>query len=156
MLTRFEDFDRQLAVMDQLRRQMDRLFDDQEPARGRRREVGGDAERMWSGRFPRVTFTETAQSLVLEADLPGLTDKDVQITVHQDVLSLSGERRPDAPQGYFVHRQERAPVKFARSFTLPCKVDPDTSTATVKNGVLTVTLAKTAEARPRQIAVKAQ
>lgn len=156
MLTRFEDFDRQFTVMDQLRRQMDRLFDDHEPARGRRREVGGDAERMWSGRFPRVTFTDTAQSLVLEADLPGLTDKDVQITVHQDVLSLSGERRPDAPQGYFVHRQERAPVKFARSFTLPCKVDPDASTATVKDGVLTVTLAKTVEARPRQIAVKAQ
>lgn len=155
MLTRFDDFDRQFAVMNQLRRRMDRLFDDHEPARGRRREVG-DAERMWSGRFPQVTLTETAQSLVLEADLPGLADKDVQVSIHQDVLSLSGERRPDVPQGYLVHRQERAPVKFARSFTLPCKVDPETSTASVKNGVLTVTLAKTVEARPRQIAVTAQ
>lgn len=155
MLTRFDDFDRSLAMMDQLRRRMDRLFEDFEPPRGRRRDLG-EVERMWTGRFPRVTFTETAQELVLEADLPGLADRDVQLSIHQDVLSLSGERKADAPQGYFVHRQERAPVKFARSFTLPCKVDPEKSTATLKNGVLKVTLAKAVEAKPRQIAVKAQ
>lgn len=150
MLTRFDDLDRTFAMMDHLRRRMDRLFDD-EPRRG-----AEEAERMWSGRFPRVNFTENAASLVLEADLPGLSDKDVQLTIHQDVLALSGERRSDVPQGYVVHRQERAPVKFTRSFTLPCKVDPEKSTATIKNGVLTVTLAKAAEAKPRQIAVKAQ
>jgi HSP20 family protein len=153
MLTRFDDFDRRLAVMDQLRRRMDRIFDEVEPPRGRR---GEPAERMWTGRFPRVTFTETAQSLVLEVDLPGLTEKDVQLSIHQDVLSLGGERRADVPPGYVVHRQERAPVKFSRSFTLPCKVDPETSTATLKNGVLTVTLARATDGRPRQIAVKAQ
>lgn len=149
MLTRFDDFDRTFAMMDQLRRRMDRLFDDYEP-RGRE----DVAERMWTGRFPRVSFTEDAGSLVLQADLPGLAEKDVQLTIHQDVLSLSGERRSDVPQGYVAHRQERAPVKFARSFTLPCKVDPEKSTATMKNGVLTVTLAKAAEAKPRQIAVR--
>lgn len=153
MLTRFDDLDRTFAMMDQLRRRMDRLFDDYEPRRGRGAE---EAERMWTGRFPRVNFTENAASLVLEADLPGLSEKDVQLTIHQDVLSLSGERRSDVPQGYVVHRQERAPVKFARTFTLPCKVDPEKSTAAIKNGVLTVTLAKAAEAKPRQIAVKAQ
>jgi HSP20 family protein len=154
MLTRFDDFDRTFAMMDQLRRRMDRLFDDHEPQRGRR--LADEVERMWSGRFPRVTFTETPASLVLEADLPGISEKDVQLSIHQDVLSLSGERKSDVPQGYFVHRQERAPVRFARSFTLPCKVDPEKSTATVKNGVLTVTLAKAVEAKPRQIAVMAQ
>lgn len=153
MLTHFDDFDRRLAVLDQLRRRMDRVFDDVEPPRGRR---GESAERMWTGRFPRLTFTESPQSLVLEVDLPGLADKDVQLSIHQDVLSLSGERRADVPPGYVVHRQERAPVKFSRSFTLPCKVDPETSTATLKNGVLTVTLVKAVDAKPRQIAVKAQ
>jgi HSP20 family protein len=153
MLTRFDDFDRTLAVMDQLRRRMGRLFDEYEPTRDA---YVDEAERMWSGRFPRLTLQETDAALVLHADLPGLNDKDVQLSIHQDVLSLSGERRADAPQGYVAHRQERAPVKFSRSFTLPCKVDPEKSTATMKDGVLTVTLAKAAEAKPRQIAVKAQ
>ena len=150
MLTRFEEFDRPFVMLDQLRR----LFEEEQPRA--RRQATDEVERMWSGRFPRVTFTETSDNLVLEADLPGLADKDVQLSIHQDVLSLSGERRADVPQGFFVHRQERAPVKFARSFTLPCKVDPEKSNATLKNGVLTVTLAKAHAAKPRQIAVNAK
>jgi len=156
MLTRFDDFDRTFAVMDQLRRRMDRMFEEPEPARGQRRRAAEDVERMWSGRFPRITLADTVSALVIEADMPGLSDKDVQLSIHQDVLSLSGERKADAPEGYFVHRQERAPVKFARSFTLPCKVDPEKSTATIKDGVLTVTLTKAADAKPRQIAVNAR
>lgn len=151
MLTRFDDFDRTFAMMDQFRRRMDRLFEDYDP----RQRAAEEAERMWTGRFPRLHLTENAASLVLEADLPGLSDKDVQLSIHQDVLTLSGERRNEVPQGYVVHREERTPVKFSRSFTLPCKVDPEKSTAVVKNGVLTVTLAKATEAKPRQIAVKA-
>lgn len=153
MFNRFDDFDRTLAVMDQLRRRMDRMFEEHEPARGRRDD---EAEIMWSGRFPRVSVRDTGAALVLEADLPGLSEKDIQLSIHQDVLSLSGERRSDVPQGHYVHRQERAPVKFARSFTLPCKVDPDKSTASIKHGVLSVTLTKVADAQPRQIAVNAQ
>jgi HSP20 family protein len=153
MLSYFDDFDRHFATIDQLRRRMDRLFEDYEPARARGR---SDVERMWSGRFPRLSFVENEGNLVLEADVPGLGDRDVQISIHQDVLTLSGERKADAPQGWFVHRQERRPVKFSRSFALPCKVDPEKSTATLKNGVLTVTLAKATEAKPRAIAVKVQ
>jgi HSP20 family protein len=157
MLTRFDDFDRTFAAMDQLRRRMDRLFDDPAPRRDTlRSNLADEVERAWSGRFPRITFADTGASLVLQADVPGLGEKDVQLSIHQDVLSVSGERRGDAPEGYLAHRQERAPLKFARSFTLPCKVDPEKSTATIKNGVLTVTLAKAASVTPRQIAVKAQ
>jgi len=148
MLTRFDDFDRTFATMDQMRRRLDRLFDELEPMPSR----GRDAERMWSGRFPRLAFADTGSSLVLEADLPGLGEKDVQLSIHQDVLTIGGERRQEAPPGV-PHRQERRPVRFSRSFTLPCKVDPEKSTATLKNGVLTVTLAKATEAQPRQIAV---
>jgi len=150
MFNRFDEFDRTFAVMDQLRRRMDRMIEDTEPGRAR------DAERMWSGRFPRVHFQDTGSSLVLRADVPGLGEKDVQLSIHQDVLTVSGERRDEAPAGWFVHRKERAPVKFSRSFTLPCKVDPEKSTATLKNGVLTVTLTKAMDAQPRQIAVRAQ
>jgi len=151
MLTHFDDF-RTFANMEQLRRRMDRLFEDFEG--GPRR--GQDPERMWSGRFPRLSFADKGGNIVLEADLPGLSEKDVQLSIHQDVLTVSGERKPDAPQGAYVHRQERRPVKFSRSFALPCKVDPERSLATLKNGVLTVTLAKAAEAQPRQIAVRTQ
>ncbi len=152
MLSRFDDLDRTFATMDHLRRRMDRLFDDFEPGRARGRGV----ERLWSGGFPRLSFADAGASLVLEADLPGLGEKDVQLSLHQDVLTISGERRADAPQGWFVHRQERAPVKFSRSFTLPCKIDPEKSAATLKNGVLTLTLVKAQDAQPRQIAVRAQ
>jgi HSP20 family protein len=151
MLTRFEDFDRTFSTMNHLRRRMDRLFEELDPAAAER-----EAERMWSGRFPRVSFNETATALTLQADVPGLAQGDVELTVHQDVLTLRGERKDDAPQGRYVHRQERTPVKFSRSFALPCKVDPETSTATLKNGVLTITLAKVAEAQPRQIAVNSR
>jgi HSP20 family protein len=152
MLNRYEDFDRHFATMEQLRRRMDRLFEGYDPGPVSGREV----ERMWSGRFPQLTFHDTGASLVLQADLPGLSEKDVQLQIHQDVLTMSGERRQDAPQGWFVQRQERAPVKFSRSFSLPCKIDPEKSTATLKNGVLTLTLTKVTEAQPRQIAVKAE
>jgi HSP20 family protein len=152
MLYRFDDFEHPFAAMDLLRRRMDRLFDEIQPDR----EAGRDVERLWSGRFPRLSFTDTGAGLVLEADLPGLGEKDVQISIHQDVLTLRGERKEDSPPGAYVHRQERRPVRFSRSFALPCKVDPEKSTASMKNGVLTLTLAKATEAQPRQIAVKAQ
>jgi len=85
--------------------------------------------------------------------MPGLGDKDVQLSVQKDVLTLSGERKFDAPEGYYMHRQERSPIRFSRSFTLPCKVDPDKSTAALKDGVLTVTLSKIPDEQPRQIAI---
>jgi HSP20 family protein len=160
MLTRFSDFDRTFAVMDQLRRRMDRLFDDYEPARshdalGATRT--GDAERLWArSRWPQLSLADAGANLVLKVEVPGLSEKDVQLSIHQEVLTLSGERKSDTPEGYYVHRQERAPIKFARSFTLPCKVDPEKSSAALKDGVLTITLVKAPEAQPRQIAVKVQ
>ena len=92
---------------------------------------------------------------LLELD-PGLSDKDVTLSLNQDVLTLAGKRGADAPKGYSVHRQERAALQFSRSVALPCKVDPEKATAAMKNGVLTVTLGKVAEAQPRRIAVRAQ
>ena len=160
MLTRFSDIDRTFAVMDQLRRRMDRLFDEYEPARANtalRSNLTDEAERLWGrGRWPRLSLSDAGENLLLKAEIPGLTEKDLHLSIQKDVLTMSGERKPDAPEGYLVHRQERAPLKFARSFTLPCKVDPEKSTATLKDGVLTVTLAKAPEAQPRQINVKVQ
>jgi HSP20 family protein len=153
MLSRHADLDRSYSVIDQLRRRMDRLFDEGVQAAGRG--ALDEPERVWSrGRFPRLTFSDAGATLVLEAEMPGLGDRDVQLSIQKDVLTLAGERKSDAPEGYYVHRQERSPIRFSRSFTLPCKVDPEKSTATLKNGVLTVTLTKVPDEQPRQIAIK--
>ena len=72
------------------------------------------------------------------------------------MLTISGERKVEAPEGYSVHRQERGSVKFSRSFTFPCRIDTEKASATVKDGVLTIKLAKAAEAKPRKITVTAQ
>ena len=163
MFARFDDLDRTFNALTHLRRQMDRVFDEYEPSRGLTHGQARDALRgnlidevSRGARFPALTLEDTGATLVLEADVPGLSEKDLQLTVHQDVLSFSAKRKSDAPEGYFVHRQERAPVEFARSFTLPCKVDPERCGASLKDGVLTITLTKAVEARPKQITVKAQ
>lgn len=156
-MARYNDFERTFAVMDDLRRRMDRLFDEADgvPARAPLR---GEFDR--APRFavpgPRVHLFDTGQALVVKADLPGMTEADLQLTLNQDVLTLSGERKQDVPSGYTVHRQERAPLRFSRSFTLPSKIDPDGTSAVLKNGVLTLTLPKAAEAQPRKIAIQAQ
>ncbi len=160
MMTRISDVDRTFAAMDELRRRMERAFDDYE-GRPHQNAPRGFFEAFDFGpsrtvaTWPRISVYDTGAALVLYADVPGLEASDIKIEVAQDVLSLSGERKADAPEGYAVHRRERAPVKFARSLALPCKVDIEKSTATVTDGVLTLTLPKVAEAQPRQISVKA-
>lgn len=150
MLTRWGDFDRTFTMMDELRRRMDHVFEEYD---GRARYA--DDTRA-STAWPRLNLLDAGAALVVTAEVPGVAEKDVALTVNQDVVTLSGERKADAPEGYSVHRQERAARKFSRSFTLPAKVDAEKTTATLKNGVLTITMAKAAEAQPKQITVRAQ
>ncbi|MBI5513284.1 MAG: Hsp20/alpha crystallin family protein [Deltaproteobacteria bacterium] len=142
MFTRWGDFDNTIAMMDALRRRMEAL-------EGPSRLLDDEATP------PRVTRVDEGPSVVVRAELPGLAVKDVQVSVNQDVLTLAGERRTEAPAGYAVHRRERPSLRFSRSVALPCKVDAERATAVVKDGVLTVTLPKVPEAQARQIAVKA-
>jgi HSP20 family protein len=157
-MVRFNDLDRTFAIMDDLRRRMDRLYEDQEgvPARASLRGEFDRAPRFFDTAGPRIHLFDSGQALVVKADLPGMAQSELQISITQDVLSLSGERKADTPQGYTIHRQERLPLRFSRSFTLPTKIDPETTSAVLKNGVLTLTLPKVAEAQPRRIDIKAQ
>jgi len=152
-LTRWSDFDRDLgrfAALDLLRRRMDEMFRDfDQPFRALRNELGEVTT------WPRANLYDVGPELVLSAAVPGLSEKDISINATGDVLSISGERKVEVPEGYSVHRQERGSLAFSRSFTLPCKVDMEKASATVKDGMLTVRLAKAAEAQPRQITVKA-
>jgi HSP20 family protein len=142
----FEDIDRTFLALDDFRRRMDRLFD------------GFDArwglESGTAGVWPRSSLRDTGGELVLEAEVPGLSEKDLQLTLTQDTLTVAAERKVEVPEGYAVQRRERAAQKFSRSYALPTKVDVERAGAEVKNGRLVVTLPKAAEVRPRQIAVK--
>ncbi len=142
-----EDYDRTYGALDDFRRRMDRLFEGFDARWG--------VDEASATNWPRADLRDTGTDLVLEAEVPGLSDKDIQLTVTQDTLGLAGERKADAPEGYSVHRRERGHHRFSRAWALPTKVDVERVAATVKNGVLTVTLPKAADSRPRQITVKA-
>jgi HSP20 family protein len=137
----FADFGRSYAPSAQLRRELDRLI--------------GDFERSAAPQASTLSFEDDGSNFVLRADVPGLTENDFQISLADNTLTLRGERKLEVPEGHTVHRRERSAFHFARSLQLPSRVDGEKVTATLKNGVLTLTLPKVAEAQPRQIAVKA-
>ena len=105
--------------------------------------------------FPAVNVWEDNEAFHLEAELPGLKQDDVNIAVTQrNVLTLSGERKPEEGEGRW-HRRERGFGRFQRVLRLPAPVDADKVEAKLENGVLRLTLPKHEDAKPRRIAVKA-
>lgn len=152
MFTRFGDADRDFVLMDEFRRRIDRIWEDMDPSWSG---SPSNARTPASSAWPRINLYDAGPNLVLKADVPGLSEKDVQVTLNESGLSISGSRKLTPPEGYSAHRQERTSFSFSRSLSLPCKVNPEQTQALVKNGVLTVTLAKAPEAQPRQIVVQA-
>ena len=152
MFSRFGDSSRDFALLDEFRRRMDRVWEDIDPSWPA---SPSDAGTHSSSAWPRINLYDGGANLVLKADVPGLSEKDIHVTLNESGVAISGERKVVPPEGYSAHRQERTSFRFSRSLTLPCKVNPEQTQALVKNGVLTVTLAKAPEAQPRQIAVQA-
>jgi len=134
-----------MAVMDELRRHMADFFGD----------TGATATRM-TGSWPLANLYDSGNELIAVLALPGLNEDDIQIEAHHDALTISGTRKAEAPEGYRVHRQERQPGRFSRSFGLPYHVDVEKTAAKLANGLLTVTMEKHAAARPRQISIKTE
>jgi len=137
----FADFGRPQAARAQLHREFERLF--------------GEVERSAPLASGAPTFEDDGSNFVLRADVPGLAESDLQISVAGNTVTLRGERKVQVPEGYSTHRRERSAVSFAKSYQLPARVDAEKVTATLKHGVLTLSLPKVADARPRQITVKA-
>jgi len=137
-----DEFDRAFAGLDELRRQFDTAF---YPARRNAKPLS-----VW----PRANLFDKGSALVVTAEVPGVAEPDIEITLHDGTLTLSGKREVAVPEGYSVHRRERSPIQFSRSFALPSKVDAEKVTARLENGVLEVELAKAADAQPRQINIK--
>jgi HSP20 family protein len=123
----------------QLARQMNALIDDQAASIS-----------MW----PPCNMYENGESVILTAEVPGFAQDELNLSVVQDVLTLSGARKPVKPEESIVHRRERqAAVKFSRSFNLPYRVDTGKVEAELKDGVLTVMLPRHPEEQPRSIQI---
>ena len=104
---------------------------------------------------PAFEVKETTDSFVLRADLPGVDEKDLDIAVHNGVLTVSGSRAAEErKEGESYVLYERQYGSFSRSFALPDMADGDRIDAALRNGVLTLTVAKKAEAKPRKIEIK--
>ena len=127
----------------------DRLFDDLMERFPTQRETGKNT---WN---PDVDIHESDTKVVVEADLPGMEEKDISVTIRDKALTLKGEKKQEKiEKEQNVHRVERTYGSFTRVFTLTTTVVADKATAGYKNGTLTITLPKTEEAKPKEIAVE--
>jgi HSP20 family protein len=131
----------------ELQRNINQLFD--ESFEGKREDAGLKA---WT---PAVDVYEDENSFMIKMDLPEVSREDVNVSLNENTLSISGERRvenEDKRENY--HRVERRYGQFYRSFTLPPNINAEAISAQVKDGVLRLTLPKREEARPKQIEVR--
>ncbi len=113
--------------------------------------AGADALTGWA---PALDVFEDKDNYVVSTELPGMKREDIQVSFHDGVLSISGERKSEAKhKDAELHRAERYFGKFERAVTLPSAVAEDKVSAQYKDGVLTVTLPKTEAAKPKQIDV---
>jgi HSP20 family protein len=105
--------------------------------------------------MPAVNIEETDEAYQVSAELPGLRPEDVEITVEQNVLTISGERKwGDEEDNRNFHRVERGYGRFLRTFALPQQVAADRVQASFNNGVLEITIPKAEGARPRRIQIR--
>ncbi|MGE3166698.1 MAG: Hsp20/alpha crystallin family protein [Planctomycetota bacterium] len=107
-----------------------------------------------TGGQPALNVWETEEGYVLEAELPGMTLEDVELTMLDNVLTLAGTHREVSAEGVSYRRRERRLGSFKREVRLPSRVDANAVSATLSDGVLTVSVPKAEETRPRKIEVK--
>lgn len=137
------NFRRDLEPFNWLRREMDDLFD--HFWRSSRLRPFSDREFLLA---PDVDVSETDNEVIVVADLPGLEEKDINIEMSNNMLRISGEKKIDREEkGKNFHRIERISRSFNRSIQIPADINNDNVQANFKNGVLTVTLPKSEEAR---------
>jgi HSP20 family protein len=128
-----------------LRDEVDRLFDFTWPTRD-----GG----LFSGWSPAIDVHDEKDTLLVQVELPGMKKEDIDISLHEGVLTISGERKTEREEKEGeTFRSERYFGKFQRSVTLPTQVDSAKVQATYKDGVLSVSLPKAETAKPKQISV---
>ena len=128
-----------------LRDELDRLFE----------APFGELGRSFDGWSPAMELVENKDNVVVKAELPGMKKEDIEVTLHEGVLSVTGERKSEHKEEEGgLYRTERSYGRFMRAIRLPAPVAGDKVKADYKDGVLTITLPKTEEAKPKQIDVK--
>lgn len=133
---------------------MESLFDEM---MGRRFRSAFDDDSVRGAWAPRVNIVERKDGLEIHADLPGMKPEDVEITVEDGVLAISGERRlQETEEGETFHRVECSYGRFERSFTLPTNVDTEKIGARFVNGELVLNLPKREEAKPRSVKIQVE
>ncbi|HEX6081425.1 MAG TPA: Hsp20/alpha crystallin family protein [Methylomirabilota bacterium] len=106
---------------------------------------------------PSLDLSETKDSLVVKVEAPGMDQKDIQISLQENLLTIKGEKRQEKEEkDERYHRVERSYGSFTRSVRLPVGVDASKVTATFKNGLLTVTMPKTVAAKGTTIPIKVE
>lgn len=119
------------------------------------RELAPLFEKEESAFVPKFDVKETQDAFLLKADLPGVAEKDIEVSVSGSRLTISGKREEEKKEkGDVYYTWERSYGAFTRSFTLPEDIDPAHVEAELKGGVLTIVAAKSVEHRPQKIPVK--
>jgi HSP20 family protein len=127
-----------------MRHQLDSLFN----------AISGETGAIGAGVFPAVNITETMDNYFVRAELPGIKNDELQLDIKERTLTIAGERKIEKESGEVkYHRREREAGKFSRAIALPGEVDTGNVDAKLADGLLTVRIAKSEKAKPRQIAV---
>ncbi len=138
--------------MDHLRREIDHAF---KGFGGNRLFEPAFLPGLGARAFPRINLTQDADNYYVEALVPGIEAKDLEMTLQKGTLTLSGERKdsPASEQAKVWHRRERGVGSFLRTVELPGEIDGEKVAAEYRDGILRVTLPKKEEAKPKKIAV---
>lgn len=141
MFTPWSEFDRVFPSLDSLRRRLDDAFPE------------GLLLTPGTTENPRASWQDAGDHLEIVLEVPGFAESDLKVDVNRESVTVSGERAAPVPEGFRALRRERGAYTFSRSYTLPVPIDAENVAATLKNGVLILTLPKQAEVRPRSIPV---
>lgn len=148
------DLFRSLDRWASLRDEINSLFDSPFLGSG-----GMQQAQLFNGWAPAMDLYQTSDDIVAVVELPGMRKEDIDISLHDGMLTVSGERRDETPDkeknAEESGRSERFVGKFRRSIALPTRIDAGKVNATYKDGILTITLPKAEEVKPKQIKVKA-
>lgn len=141
----YVDRDPFLNEFSRLQREMSRLWSQNFPEEQSSSEVG---------LFPLVNIFEDQDNYFLTAEIPGLAEKDLDLSVVSDQVTIKGERKLEQKEDVNYHRRERSGGAFSRVVSFADRIDPEKVEASLKNGVLTLKLTKAEESKPKKIKVK--
>jgi HSP20 family protein len=143
-IVRWRPFRDMVSIQDE----MNKLFDD---FLGRPLMRTEWSEGVWN---PSVDISETKDNVIIKAEMPGLNKEDVKISMQDNMLTLTGEKKQEKEEKETnYHRIERSYGAFSRSFSIPTSVKSDKIRATYKDGILSITLPKTEEVKPKEIPI---